>query len=219
MSAVSSLVVLIGLIFGVAGLAIDAASIFPAVMTVSAGNPQARSLLDAFIYFWSFFTHLTNLLLLLVYIAELTGWRALAWFRSAGAQAMAAGYILLVGLYFHFMLSPYLHLEGALGIATWILHYITPALYMLWWLILNRHGTLAFRAIPMLLVPGLVYVLLILVRGAITGEYPYEILDAGKLGYLQVGIGAGVLVLAVALFCALLVLVDRLLARRTLPTP
>jgi hypothetical protein len=211
---VSSLVVLIGLIFGVAGLAIDAASIFPSVMTASAANPEARSLVDAFVYFWSFFTHLTNLLLLLVYIAELTGWRGLAWFRSAGAQAMAAGYIMLVGLYFHFMLSPYLHLEGALGIATWILHYITPALYMLWWLGLARHGSLTFRAIPLLLVPGLVYVGLILIRGAFTAEYPYEILDAGKLGYLQVGIGAGVLVLAVALFCALLVLVDRALARR-----
>ncbi|WP_421759646.1 Pr6Pr family membrane protein [Devosia sp.] len=213
----NSFVVLIGLILGVAGLAIDAASIFPAVMTVSAENLQARSLLDAFVYFWSFFTHLTNLLLLLVYISELTNWRALAWFRSAQAQAMAASYIMLVGLYFHFMLSPYLHLEGALGIATWILHYLTPALYMLWWLGLARHGALAFRAIPMLLAPGLVYVVLILIRGAFTGEYPYEILDVGKNGYGGVAIGVGVLVLAVAIFSVIIVAADKLLARRSRP--
>ena len=50
--------------------------------------------------------------------------------------------------------------------------------------------------------------------GAIGGEYPYDLLDAKKFGYLQVGIGTGVLVLAVAVFCLLLVAIDKWLGRR-----
>lgn len=204
---------LAGLVAGVLGLSIDAWEIFPSVMVVSAANPVARSFPDAFVYFWTYFTHLSNLGLVVIYIAELSGWRRLGWARSASARVIAAGYIALVGLYYHFMLAPTLHMEGGLAIATWLLHYVTPVLYIVWWAVGVPHGRLRFRQVPLLLLPGLIYVGLVLLRGAVVGEYPYDILDAGKFGYLQVGIGTGVLVLAVAVLCMLLVGVDKLLGR------
>lgn len=203
-----------GLFAGIIGLSIDAWEIFPSVMVVSASNPVARSFPDAFVYFWTYFTHLTNLGLIVVYVAELSGWSWMGWARAASARVIAAGYIALVGLYYHFMLAPTLHMEGGLAIATWLLHYVTPVIYLLWWAVGVPHGTLRFRQVPLLLLPGLAYVGLVLLRGAVLGEYPYDILDAGEFGYLQVGIGTGVLVLAVAVFCVLLVLADKWLGNR-----
>ena len=67
---------LLALLVGIAGLVIDAWMIFPSLLTVTAANPVARSFPDAFINFWTYFTHLTNLGLVLVYLSELTGSRS-----------------------------------------------------------------------------------------------------------------------------------------------
>lgn len=206
-------IALLGLLVGLVGLGIDAWLIFPSVMAVSPTNPVARSFPDALIYFWTFFTHLTNLGLLLVYAAAITRWRWLGWFRQAGTRALMGGYIVLVMLYYHFMLAPELKMEGALAFATVLLHYVAPLFYLGWWALLTPHGTLRYRQIPGLLVPGLAYVAWVLLRGALTGDYPYAILNASKSGYLQVAIGTGILLSAVAVFCVVLVFADTLLGR------
>jgi hypothetical protein len=204
---------LLGILIGIAGLSIDFAILMPAVMTVSETNPVARSLPDALINFWTYFTHLTNLGLVLVYVAALTGWRWLAWFAKPQTRAAMAGYILLVMLYYHLMLSPFYQFEGPLLVATIILHYVAPIYYLVWWAVFTPHGSLRFADIPAMLVPGVIYVAWALGRGALIGEYPYDILDAGKNGYIAVAIGVAVLVAAVTAFCALVVSADKLALR------
>ena len=124
-----------------------------------------------------------------------------------------AGYILLVMLYYHFMLAPLFHFEGPLLIATVLLHYVAPLFYLAWWAVFVPHGGLRFSAIPAMLVPGLLYVGWALARGAVTGDYPYDILDAAKNGYPTVAMGVLALLAAVTAFCAFVVSADRL-ARR-----
>ncbi len=212
-----TLLALAGVSAGVVGLAIDGWEIFPSVMTISATNEVARSFPDAFIYFWTYFTHLTNLWLLLTYASVLTGWSWLGWFRRPVIMASAAAFITLVMLYYHFMLAPTLKLEGALGVATWLLHYIAPILYLLWWALFAPHGVLRFKQIGLMLLPGIGYVAWVLLRGAIVHEYPYDILDAGKFGYGGVAIGVAVLLVAVSIFSVIIVWGDRLLAQRGKP--
>ena len=204
---------IVGLVAGIAGLAIDAWMIFPSMMAVSATNPVARSLPDVFVYFWTYFTHLTNLWLLVCYLADLTQWRGLALFRRATMQASAAAFITLVMLFYHFMLAPTLHMEGPLLVATYLLHYVAPITYLAWWA-LGPHGRLGWGRIPLILLPGVAYVAWVLLRGAVVHEYPYDILDAGKNGYGGVAIGVLVLLVAVAIFAAILVGADNLIARR-----
>lgn len=204
----------LALLVGLTGLVIDGWMIFPSVMSVSPGNPVARSLPDALIYFWTYFTHLTNLGLVLVYVAELSGSNWLSWFRRPNTQALMAGFITLVMIFYHFMLAPYYQMEGALAVATFLLHYVTPIAYLVWWAAFAPHGTLKFRDIPWMLVPGLIYVACVLVRGLWAHEYPYDILDAGKFGYGGVAIGVGVIFAAVTIFCLVLVWLDGLLGRR-----
>jgi hypothetical protein len=209
-----TLLALAGVAAGVVGLAIDGWEIFPSVMTASATNEVARSFPDAFIYFWTYFTHLTNLWLLLTYASVLSGWVWLSWFRRPVIMASAAAFITLVMLYYHFMLAPTLKLEGGLGIATWLLHYIAPVLYLAWWALFAQHGPLRFKHIGLMLLPGVGYVAWVLLRGAVVHEYPYDILDADKFGYGGVAIGVAVLLVAVSIFSVIIVWGDRLLAHR-----
>lgn len=206
-----------GIAVGLIGLVLDFWVIFPSVMTITAVNPVARSLPDTLVYFWTFFTHLTNLWLVLTYVAVLSGRNWLGWFRRPVIMASAAAFITLVMLYYHFMLAPTLKMEGALAVATWLLHYVAPILYLVWWALSAPHGVLRFKHIALMLLPGIAYVAWVLLRGAVVGEYPYDILDANKLGYGGVAIGVGVLLVAVSIFSIILVLADKQLARRGKP--
>lgn len=204
---------LFGTIAGLLGLGINFVMTVPALTTVSATNPVARSLPDALVNFWTYFTHLTNLGLLLVYLAALTDWRGLAWFRRPRTGAAAAVYITLVMVYYHFMLAPYFRFEGPLLLSTLLLHYLTPLCFLGWWIVAAPHGALRYADVAWILVPGLVYVAWVLGRGALAGEYPYDILDAGRFGYAAVATGVAVLAAAVCLLAGVVVFVDRLLAR------
>lgn len=203
----------LAMLVGIVGLAIDGWMIFPSVMTVSALNPVARSLPDALVYFWTYFTHLTNLGLVLVYLGEITGWHWLGWFRRPNTQALMASFITLVMLFYHFMLAPYYQMEGGLLVAAILLHYVAPIAYLAWWAAFAKHGSLRFRDIPLMWVPGLIYVAWVLIRGLWAHEYPYDILNPDKFGYGGVAIGVGVIFVAVTVFCCVLVFVDRQLGK------
>jgi hypothetical protein len=198
---------LVGLLVGLAGLGIDFWQFMP-------GMSAASGTIGAFIGFWSYFTHLTNLMIVLIYLANLTGVRWLGWAGHPRTEALMACYIALVMVFYHFLLAPYFTFEGWLLVATILLHYVAPTFYLVWWLLFARHGGLRFADIPLMLAPGLIYVAVILARGALTGIYPYDILDATKNGYGSVAIGVGIIAAAVALFSALAVLVDRWMPAR-----
>lgn len=204
---------ILGILIGLLGLGIDFWQIIPGALVVSATNKVARSLPDALIWFWTYFTHLSNLGLVLVYLAVLTDWRWLRPLASPRWMALMGGYILLVMIYYHVMLAGLYTFEGPMLVATITLHYVAPLYYLLWWGVFAPHGRLRYREIGWMLLPGLAYVAWALLRGAVVGEYPYDILDAGKFGYGAVAIGVGALLVAVVVFCALMISADKLLAR------
>lgn len=207
----------LGIVIGLIGLSIDFSQMIPSALVASDASPLARPLPDALIWFWTYFTHLTNLGLVLVYVAVLTRWRWLSGLASPRWMALTGGYILLVMIYYHVMLSGRYVLEGPLFWATIILHYVAPLYYLGWWALFAPHGGLRFAEIGWMLVPGFAYVAWALLRGALTNEYPYDILDAGKNGYGAVAIGVGILVVMVTIFCAAMIFADKLLARATKP--
>jgi len=208
---------LLAIMIGLVGLALD----FYVIAGVM-GPPQNRSLLSFLVYYWSFLTNLSNTVLLLVYIAGLNGARWLGWFRDPVTKAGMAGIMMLVMFFYHFMLAPYLpELPQAIEISNILLHYVTPVLFLVWWAVWSSHGTLRYRDVPLMLLPGLAYVAYVELRGPLAGEYPYTILDPGyappggtAAGPLTVAISVGVLVVLVAIFDLLLVFIDGLIARR-----
>jgi len=204
-----------GILIGLVGLGIDLWQIVPPSLVVSETNPVARGLLDSLIWFWTYFTHLSNFGLVLVYVATLTGWRRLSWFARPQTRAAFGGYILLVMIYYHIALAPLYTFEGAMLVSTFTLHYVAPVYYLLWWAFFTPHGGLKFREIGWMLVPGLAYLAWALLRGLVVGEYPYDIIDPTRGGYGVVAIGVGALLLAVVVFCAVMISVDKLIGRVT----
>jgi hypothetical protein len=207
MTLVRHIFAVLAIAVSIVGLAINLGII------VGSDASAARDTVGSLVHFWSFFTHLTNLWLILCYVSELTGWRVLSWLRQpVGRASMAASIMLVMGFY-HFMLAPRYNFTGGLLTSNILMHYVAPVLYLAWWTAFASHGMLRFRDIPMMLIPGLVYVGYALLRGAAIGEYPYDILDVAEAGAGRVAISVAVLVAIVAAFCALLVVADRLLAR------
>ena len=208
---------LLAIIVGVVGLALNM-SVIAGVMA----PPENRPFLSFLVYYWSYLTNLSNSVLILIYLADVTGTRWLSWLRNPVFKAGMAGIMMLVMFFYHFMLGPTLpDLPLAIDISNVLLHYCTPVLFLAWWAAWSPHGALRYRDVPAMLIPGLAYVLYVELRGPLAGEYPYTILDPGFAipgqppgGYAAVAISVGVLVALVAIFDLLLVFIDGHIARR-----
>ena len=160
---------LLAIAIGVIGLGLD----FYVIAGVM-GPPQNRPVLSFLVYYWSFLTNLSNSVLLLIYVADLTGARWLGWFRDPVTKGGMAGIMMLVMFFYHFMLAPYLpDLPDAIDVSNVLLHYVTPVLFLVWWGVFSSHGALRYRHLLLMLAPGLAYVAYIELRGLLTGEYPY----------------------------------------------
>ena len=141
----------------------------------------------------------TNIMLVPIYLSEVAGAGWLGWWRSLVTRAMMAGAIALVGIFNHLVLAELQDLTGLSLLADTLLHYVTPALFVLWWLLFQPKGKLRLADIPAMLLPTLIWLVWAMLRGAVIGQYPYPILDAGKLGYGAVVIYLVVLALDRAL--------------------
>lgn len=202
------LLTLVGLLIGASGLLLQAGLTIPAYL--GAG----RWLPDALITFFTFYTILSNLTLVLIYLSELhpAGW--LRVFRHPVVRGMMVAVMLLVCGFYHQLLAGLWSPEGAFRVADVTLHYVTPVYYLVWWLAAQRHGELGYGDIAFMLVPTFIYFLWVLLRGAVVAEYPYPILEANTLGYGQVAVNALFVAAFLATMSLLVVAADRALARR-----
>ncbi|MEO8756351.1 MAG: Pr6Pr family membrane protein [Devosia sp.] len=201
----------IGFVVGAAALILQFA------LTIPLRLNNSDSLFGAVIFYFTFFTILTNLVLVLIYASELWPRTYLHWFRWPVTRGMMAAAIALVGGFYHFFLAEAWDPQGLAQVADVTLHYITPILYVLWWLLFMRHGLLKFAQIPSMLLPPTIYLIYAMIRGAIVGEYPYTILEANRLGYAAVAINVVLVLVALIVLSAIVVAIDRALARVDMP--
>ena len=201
-----------GLLIGTAALVLQ----FYLTMVVRLGNGD--SLFGALWFLFTFFTILTNLMLVLIYLADLDDTRFLGWWRAPVARGMMAATMTVVTVFYHVMLAGLWQPTGLQLLADITLHYVAPWFFIGWWLLFQPHGHLTWRDIPTMTVFPLFYLGWAMLRGAIVGEYPYPILEANKLGYGQVGINCLVMLALFVLLFAVAVGLDRLLGRRVAAT-
>jgi hypothetical protein len=168
------------------------------------------SLAGAVVFYFSFFTILSNLMVAAIYLSDLVDWRWLGWWREPWVRGMMAGAIVLVMVVVHFLLF------GLADINIWLLHYVDPVLYALWWLLFQGHGRLAWRDLPKMLVYPLLYLIWAMSRGAVVNEYPYPFLAANTLGYPQVVVNALLILAGFVALYAIVIALDRWLGRRSL---
>ena len=184
-----------GLVIGVGAIVLQFALSFPARLG------QGDSFVGALLWFFTYFTILTNLMLVLIYLSVMWRARWLDWWRSPVTRGMMAGAIALVMGFYHFVLAETWAPEGLFRVADILLHYVTPAYYLIWWMFLEPKAGLSARNIPIMLVPPVVWLAWTMARGAILNEYPYPVLEAHVLGYPSVLTNiAGIFVILIVLF-------------------
>lgn len=201
----------IGFVFGVAALVLQLS------LAVSLRLANGDTIVGALIFYFSFFTIITNLALVLIYASELWPRNTLRWFHEPVTRGMMTAVIALVCIFYHLILAETWSPEGWALVADTALHYATPIFYVLWWVLFTRHGPLNLTDIPIMLVPPTIYLIYALLRGALVGEYPYAILEADRIGYGAVALNVAMVLVALVVLCGIVVGLDRLLARVRLP--
>lgn len=184
-------------------------------LTMTARLETGDNIVNALVFFLSFFTILTNLMVVAVYLSVLTTWRWLDWWRTPWVRGMTAGAILVVMLVYHFLLTGLVRPDLWFQVADKLLHYVDPAYYVVWWLLCQKHGSLRWGELPRMLVYPLLYLVWAMGRGAVLGDYPYPFLAANTLGYGQVALNSGGVLAAFVLFYTLVIGIDRWLGRRS----
>ncbi|KCZ60196.1 Pr6Pr family membrane protein [Hyphomonas chukchiensis] len=154
-------------------------------MILSLAPPNPHGLAGTVIEYFSYFTLDTNVL-----VAVAMGWSALApesgpgkFFSKPGLRAAITLYILLVALVYHFMLRELWTPHGWEKISNFILHYVTPVMMLSNWLLISRKDGLRLSQVPAWMAFPAVYATLVLLRGQLTGMYPYGFLNVAEIGW------------------------------------
>lgn len=187
------------------------------VAFILAAKPDAAEALKSLRYY----TLQSNILVAAYAVADLAlVLRGKAEGRSWGMIRLAVTIAIMVtGIVFALFLSGNFHLGGLTGTGSLLCHYVSPVLALLCWLAFADKGHASARQAPLWLAYPLAYVAYALIQGRLTGWYPYWFLNPGPrpdgIGSLG-GVAIFVLVVTAAflLIGALLVLIDRLMAKR-----
>lgn len=169
------------------------------------------------IEFFCFFTILTNCLAALAMVLPaLTPGTVLGrFFDRPSVRTAVASYIIIVATVYHFILRTYWDPHGWGKVADVLLHYVTPALFMLDWLLFVPKGSVPWSTVATALVFPLVYICWTLWHGAQTGFYPYPFVDVAELGWRKVALNsAGLCVVFLAVTTGL-TLLNRLIGKVT----
>jgi len=172
---------------GWAGLSIQMYLIFHSRWTLGA------SLLGGLMSFFSYFTVITNTLVATVLTCQLTSRESAArrWFLQPWVSSGIAVSIAVVSLAYNVLLRHLWDPEGWQWLADELMHDVMPLLFLVWWWMYVPKGTLRPRHIALWLLYPLLYFAYALLRGHVLAAYPYPFIDVDKLGYPQVLLNAG----------------------------
>jgi hypothetical protein len=197
--------VAVAAVLGWAGLSIQLYLIFYSRWMLAA------SLLGGLVSFFSYFTVLSNTLVATVLTCELTSRESATrrWFLQPWVSSGIAVSIAVVGLAYSLLLRHLWHPEGWQLLADELLHDIMPLLFLVYWWCCVPKGTLRLGHIAAWAIYPVVYFAYSLWRGHLLAVYPYPFIDVEKLGYPQVFVNAGGLLVGVIFIALVLIGLDR----------
>ncbi len=156
---------------------------------------RATSVGETIIRYFSFFTILTNLLVAFCFTLLLSKSksRLKLFFSKSTTLTAITVYILIVGMVYNLILRFLWEPRGLQLLVDELLHTVIPLLCLFFWWKYVYPKILKWKdAFPWLIYP-LVYIFLVLIRGAISGFYPYPFIDVNTIGYARVLINSGIL--------------------------
>jgi hypothetical protein len=208
----------VSLVRAAAALVAASGLLLQCYLSLARSVSEGQTVWQGLVMFFGYFTILTNLLVNLALAIPLVVPRSkpAKFLTEPFVVAGIAASILFVSLAYHVLLRGLWNPQGVHLLADDILHYVTPALFLLYWFaymrgsVLNWHDPLVWGIYPT------AYFIYVLLRGEIIGSYPYGFIDVTSIGYAKTLVNAiGLLVIFVILGLAL-VGVDRV-GRRFAP--
>jgi hypothetical protein len=194
-------------------LGLTAFNVYPSTNTVPSqlGNPDQGALGRIFDYF-TYFTILSNILVAVIL--------TMMFFRpqrdSFVWRVLRLDTIIMItvtGVVYNAILAANSDAVAWGAFATTIEHRITPVLTVVVWLLVGPHGWINLKACLGALVLPIGWLIFALIRGAIIGAYPYPFLDVVELGYGQVFINVGGVVIFAFVLMAIFWGIDRLIVK------
>ena len=173
------------------------------------------SLLGGLINFFSFFTVLTNTLVVVVLSYALVNRESAVkrFFLAPAVSSGIAASIVVVSLAYNLLLRHLWSPTGFQFIADELLHDVMPLLFVIYWWRCVPKGTLRFKHIGGWVIYPLVYFGYVLLRGHLLGQYQYPFIDVDSLGYPQVFVNAGGILAGFVGIALAVVGVDKVLKR------
>ncbi|MEC5150756.1 Pr6Pr family membrane protein [Cryobacterium sp. GrIS_2_6] len=160
--------------------------------------------------FFGFFTMQSNIILvsvlLIAALVSFSGKRQSRWLVLA--RGCATTYIVITGVVYNVLLSG---LEGGVSLA-WantVLHVILPLYAALDWVIFSDRSPLSWNKLWVALIYPIVWIIVVLIRGATDGWVPYPFLNPAQ-GYGVVALYAVAIAVATVVFAAIIWGVSRL---------
>jgi hypothetical protein len=92
--------------------------------------------------------------------------------------------ITITGIMFYALIYPVSPPEGANIYPSFVSHAVVPVISVLVWIVYGPRGFMKVKAIPSLFIISIIWVGLTLVRGVVSTQYPYGVLDVTEIGYM-----------------------------------
>jgi hypothetical protein len=188
--------------------------------------PYHHSIAATTVNFFSYFTILTNLLIALCLFASLAladnGLSRLL--SGPSARTAVTAYGAVVALIYAVYLRNIGHDHGLERLADQVLHYVTPALFAIDWLLFVPKGQIRWTIIGTSLIVPALYATWTMIHGAVSGWYPYPFFNPGRIGHSETFANFARFALIFLAVATALLFIDRALAlgqgrrRRTEPT-
>lgn len=168
-------------------------------LSINLALANGKTIFTGVIVCISFFTILTNILVCLVLTYSSPTSKPISglarFFSNPLVASGVAASIAMVGIVYHLLLRKIWNPQGFQLIADMSLHYVMPALFIIYWVLyVNKAGLRWLHSIVWCVYP-IAYLCFSLVRGKITSSYPYPFIDVSAIGYQRALINsAGLLV-------------------------
>jgi len=166
--------------------------------------------------YFGYFTILTNWLVVAVWCGAALG--APTRLNRPRIEGMALTSIAMVGIIYHALLASRWRPEGAQWMADFMVHSVTPILFVLYWLV-RPHGALKWRDAVLFALWPLGYCIYALARGALDGWYAYYFLDPSTTPLPRLAVNIAMQTAGFAAAGFIVIAADKALAARASRSP
>jgi hypothetical protein len=176
---------------------------------------RVTSVPEMLVRFFSFFTILTNTLVAICFIAQawFPGTKAGRFFARSNVFSAILVYIFIVGAVYQVVLRHIWEPTGLQMLVDEALHTVIPVYVLFVWFAKAPAVRIRWGKILQWLIYPVVYFAYVLLRGSVSGFYPYPFIDVGALGIAEVLRNAVVILGCFALISIIVVGVANLRAK------